>query len=221
MEPVAWPFSRQPAGPPAPEYERVWIAFEVDRGADYGRVGFSQQNMDAFATWLPMLIADAMLCTFEELPEAGYALLSDISEFADARLEQVARAAGSEDDDSLRLATRTRNWMPGELSDDVFQVHCEVDLWEEQERIKVMTPFTPAEAATPEACRELVWIAWDWVAEGSGLHPSRAAMGAQHLRMFASVIEGAGVLPSACDRGYAPWVVMSQAEEIADEVLRH
>jgi hypothetical protein len=34
--------------------------------------------------------------------------------------------------------------------------------------------------------------------------------------MFASVIEGAGVLPSESDRGYAPLIVMEQAEEMAD-----
>jgi hypothetical protein len=44
-------------------------------------------------------------------------------------------------------------------------------------------------------------------------------MGAQHLRMFASIIEGAGVLPSEHDRGYAPLIVMQQAEEIADAAL--
>ena len=43
-------------------------------------------------------------------------------------------------------------------------------------------------------------------------------MGAQHLRMFASVIdiEGAGVLPSEHDRDYAPLTVMEQAEEMAN-----
>jgi hypothetical protein len=213
---VAWPFSRSQAGPPTPDYERVWIAFQVDRGARYDRVGFSQQNMDAFATWLPMLVADAMLCNFGEQPEDGLALLNDISAFADAKLEQIARATSSQHEhDTLRLATRARDWMPTEFSDDAFQVHCEVDLWEEPERIKVITPFTPSEAATPEACRELVWITWDWVADGSGLQPGRAAIGAQHLRMYASVIEGAGVLPTEHDRGYAPLIVMEQAEEIA------
>ncbi len=173
--------------------------------------------MDAFATWLPMLVADAMLCSFEEQPEDGLALLNDVSAFADAKLEQITRATSRQDEhDTLRLATRARDWMPTEFSDDAFQVHCEVDLWEERERIKVITPFTPPEAATPEACRELVWITWDWVADGSGLQPVHAAMGAQHLRMFASVIEGAGVLPSEHDRGYAPLIVMEQAEEIAD-----
>jgi hypothetical protein len=76
-----------------------------------------------------------------------------------------------------------------------------------------------AKAATPEACRELVWITWDSVADGSGPQPGRAGMGAQHLRMFASIIEGAGVLPSEHDRGYAPLIVMQQAEEIADAAL--
>jgi hypothetical protein len=215
---VAWPFSRHQVGPQTPDYERIWIAFHVDRGARYARVGFSQQNMDAFASWLPMLVADAMLCNFGDMPEDGLLLLNDISEFADEKLEQITRAASSQDEDNtLRLATRTRDWMPTEFSNDAFQVHCEVDLVEEQERIKVMTPFTPPEAATPEACRELIWITWDWVADGSGLHPGRAAMGAQHLRMFAEVIEGAGVLPSARDRGYAPLIVIEQAEEIANE----
>lgn len=214
---MAWPFSHQ-AGPPTPDYERVWIAFQIDRGARYERVGFSQQNMDAFASWLPMLVADAMLCNFGEMPEDGLSLLNDISAFADEKLEQIAHAESIEDEfNTLRLTTRARDWMPTEFSDDAFQVHCEVDLWEERERIKLMAPFTPPEAATPEACRELVRITWDWVADGSGLHPRRAAMGAQHLRMFASVIEGAGVLPGAHDRGYAPQIVMEQAEEIANE----
>jgi hypothetical protein len=215
---VAWPFSRHSIGPPVPDYERIWIAFHVDRGTRYDRVGFSQQNMDAFASWLPMLVADAMLCRFEDMPEDGVALLNDISAFADEKLEQIKRAASPQvADTTLRLATRARDWMPTAFSDDTFQVHCEVDLLEEQQRIKLMTPFTPSEAATPEACRELVWITWDWVADGSGLHPGRAAAGAQHLRMFAGVIEGAGVLPGAHDQGYAPLVVMEQAEEIASE----
>jgi hypothetical protein len=215
---VAWPFSHHQAGPPTPDYERVWIAFRVDPHERYERVGFSQQNMDAFATWLPMLVADAMLCNFGDMPEDGLSLLNDISVFADEKLEQIARAAGDHDEvNAPRLATRTRDWMPSEFSSDTFEVHCEVDLWEEQERIKVMTPFTPPEAATPDACRELVWITWDWVVDGSGLHLGRAAMGAQHLRMFAAVIEGAGVLPGAHDRGYAPQLVMEQAEEIASE----
>jgi hypothetical protein len=172
--------------------------------------------MDAFATWLPMLVADAMLCHFGDMPEDGLSLLNDISVFADEKFEQATRAASNQDENTtLRLATRARDWMPTEFSDDAFQVHCEVDLWEEQERIKVMTPFTPPEAATPEACRELIWITWDWVADGSGLHPDRAAMSAQHLQMFAAVIEGAGVLPNAHDRGYAPLIVMEQAGEIA------
>lgn len=183
-------------------------------------MGFSQQNMDAFATWLPMLVADAMLCNFGDMPEDGLSLLNDISAFADEKLEQITRAASNPDQSTTpRLATRARDWMPTEFSDDAFQVHCEVDLWEEQERIKVMAPFTPSEAATPEACRELIWITWDWVADGSGLHPDRAAMGARHLRMFAAVIEGAGVLPTTHDRGYAPQMVMEQAEEIANEAL--
>jgi hypothetical protein len=210
---VAWPFSRPQSGPPTPDYERVWIAFQIDRGAGYDRVGFSQQNMDAFAAWLPMLVADAMLCHFEEQPEEGLALLNDVSAFADAKLEQITRA--SKRHETPHLATRERDWMPTEFSDDAFQVHCEVDLWEERERIKVITPFTPPEAATTEACRELVWITWDWLADGSGLEPGRAALGAQHLRMFASVIEGVGMLPSEHDRGYAPLIVMEQAEEMA------
>jgi hypothetical protein len=173
--------------------------------------------MDAFAAWLPMLVADAMLCSFGEQPEDGLAPLNDVSAFADAKLEQITRATSiQEEHDTLLLATRERDWTPSEFSDDAFQVHCEVDLWEEQERIKVVTPFTPAEAASPEACRELIWITWDWVADGSGLQPERAATGAQHLRMFAAVIEGAGVLPSEHDRGYAPLVVMQQAQEFAD-----
>jgi hypothetical protein len=215
---VAWPFSHHQTGPPTPDYERVWIAFHIDPDAHYERVGFSQQNMDAFATWLPMLVADAMLCDLGDTPEDGLSLLNDISAFADGKLEQIAGAAGDHTEESTPpLATRARDWMPAEFSDNAFQVHCEVDLWEEQERIKVMTPFTPPEAATPEACRELVWITWDWVVDGSGLHLGRAAMAAQHLRMFAAVIEGAGVLPAAHDRGYAPQIVMEQAEEIASE----
>jgi hypothetical protein len=204
--------------PPRPDQERVWIAFQVDRGAHYERVGFSQQNMDAFASWLPVLVADAMLCNFGEMPEDGLSLVNDISAFADAKLEQIAHAETIEDEfDTLRLATRARDWMPTEFSGDTFQVHCEVDLWEERARVKVMAPFTPPEAATPEACRELVWITWDWLAHGGGLHPRRAAMGAEYLRMFASFIEGAGVLPGERDRGYVPQIVMEQAEEIANE----
>lgn len=222
MAPMAWLFTRTDAGsPPTPDYERIWIAFQADRGSGYERVGFSQQNMDAFATWLPMLVADAMLCNLAEMPEEGLALLREISAFADAKLDQIAKATrNANDGNALRLATRTRDWMPAQVSDDVFHVHCEIDLWEEQERIKVMTSFTPEEAATPEACRELFWIAWDWVAEGSDLHPRRAAASAEHLRMFAGIIEGAGVLPSAHDRGYAPWIVLEQAEEIRREVSR-
>jgi hypothetical protein len=215
---VAWPFSQHRAGPPTPDYERIWIAFQIDPAARYERVGFSQQNMDAFATWLPMLVADAVLCDFGDMPEDGLSLLNEISAFADEKLEQIARAANDHDESNLmRLTTRVRDWMPAEFSSDAFQVHCEVDLWEEQERIKVMTPFMPPEAATPEACRELIWITWDWVVDGSGLHLGRAVMAAQHLRMFAAVIEGAGVLPNAHDRGYAPQIVMEQAEEIASE----
>ena len=173
-------FSRAPAGPvTTPEYERVWIAFAVDRGARSERIGFSQQNMDAFAAWLPMLVADSVLCGFGELPEDGLRLLNDVSAFADDALERIARAAdGREQLGRAGLATRARDWSPAELSPDAFQVHCEIDLWEEEERIKVNMAFTPPEAATPQACRELVWIAWDWVADGSGLHPSRAAAAA-------------------------------------------
>lgn len=201
-----------------PEYERVWIAFAVDRGARSERIGFSQQNMDAFAAWLPMLVADSVLCGFGELPEDGVRLLHDVSAFADDALERIARAAdGREPLGELGLATRARDWSPAELSPDAFQVHCEIDLWEEEERIKVNMAFTPPEAATTQASRELVWIAWDWVADGSGLHPSRAAAAAEHLRSFAAVIEGAGVLPSGNDRGYAPLVVMQQAEEAREE----
>jgi hypothetical protein len=113
--------------------------------------------MDAFATWLPMLVADAMLCNLGEQPEEGLALLNDVSAFADAKLEQITRATSSHDEhDTLPLATRARDWTPSEFSNDAFQVHFEVDLWEEPERIKIITPFTPAEAATAEACRELV-----------------------------------------------------------------
>jgi hypothetical protein len=199
----------------------VWIAFEVDRGAQYARVGFSQQNMDAFAAWLPMLVTDAVLCGFGDMPEDGLQLLNDVSAFADETLERIEQAArGRERLGELGLATRARDWLPAvpaELSSDAFRVHCEIDLWEEEERIKVITSFTPPEAATPQANRELIWIAWDWVAEGGGLHPSSATTAAQHLRSFAAVIEGAGVLPSAHDRGYAPLVVMEQAEEARDE----
>jgi hypothetical protein len=218
MDPMPWPFSQRHAGPPTPDYERVWIAFEVDRGAGYQRVGCSHQNMDAFATWLPMLVADAMLCDLGEMPEDGLSLLRDISAFADEKLDRVRGATSIPGEyDALRLAARARDWMPIEFSHDAFQAHCEIDLWEERERIKVMTPFTPPEAASSEARRELIWIAWDWLADGSGLHPGRAAMGAEYLRMFAAVIEGAGVLPGAHDRGYAPWIVMAQADEIARE----
>jgi hypothetical protein len=215
---VARLFSRASTGPAAtPEYERVWIAFEVDRGASYERVGFSQQNMDAFATWLPMLVADAALCGFGDMPEDGLLLVNAVSAFADEMLERIERtASGREQLGELGLATRARDWLPAEYSSDAFRVHCEIDLWEE-ERIKALTSFTPPDAATPEACRELIWVAWDWIADGGGLHPSSAALGAQHLRSFAAVIQGAGVLPSAHDRGYAPLVVLEQAQETANE----
>jgi hypothetical protein len=215
---VARLFSRHPVGPATtPEYERVWIRFDVDRAAHYERVGFSQQNMDAFAAWLPMLVADAALCDLGDMPEDGLLLLNAVSAFADERLERLAQAASGTRQRDGRLAMRAREWLPPELSGDAFQVHCEIDLWEERERIKVMTAFTPPEAATPQACLELIWIAWDWVADGGGLHPATAGVAAQHLRSYAAVIEGAGVLPGADNQGYAPLVVIQQAEEIAGE----
>jgi hypothetical protein len=210
---MAWPFSRRKSAPQLPDYERAWIAFHVDQGADYGRVGFSQQNMDAYAIHLPMLVADAMLCNFGDMPGDGMSLLHAIAELADEKVEQAKSATNQDELTALRLASRVRDWAPDEFSDDVFDVHCEVDISDELERITVMTPFSPPEAATPEVCRELTWIAWDWVAQGSGLHPGRAALAAESLSLLAGVVLETGGLPSALDRGIAPWIAMVRFNE--------
>lgn len=203
--------------PASAERERVWIAFDIDRGARYNRVQFTHVPlMEDMAIWLPMLVADAMVCNFGEMPKEARKLLREISKFAADKLRRSRRAKNQTDFDALRMASRKREWNPTELSDNAFNVVCEVDMSAELERIKVMTPFAPPEAAMPEECRELIWLAYDWVADGSGLHPGRALMAADYLTMYAAMVQEYPELPGWHDRGIVPWILMEQLGFIVD-----
>src|SRR3954467_15511687 len=119
---MPWPFSRRNKLPQRPDTERVWIDFQIDRGAGYDRIQYRHQNMDAMAMWLPMLVADAMLCNFDGMPSDGSALLRDIEACAAGTRDRVGVATNQDEFNALRLASRPRNWAPMELSDDAFGV---------------------------------------------------------------------------------------------------
>jgi hypothetical protein len=100
--------------------------------------------MDAYAIWLSVFVADAMLCNFGQMPTEGLALLRHVKLFAHEKHEQIACATTQDEYNALQLASRVRDWTPTGVLLSAMRMP---GMWVER-RLARGIPSTRAAAAT-------------------------------------------------------------------------